>query len=149
MYTARPYPSALMYCMRAVHLGILHITRKRRVPVAWSVCAHRSIKDASRKPVAKILTPEVDLLEMSEEIKSSFLSYALSTILSRALPDVRDGLKPVHRRVLYAMHAIKLSPDSPFRKCARIVGEVLGKYHPHGDQSVYEALVRFDERIAH
>ena len=70
------------------------------------------------------------------------MSYAMSTILSRALPDIRDGLKPVHRRVLYAMHALNLSPDSGYRKCARIVGEVLGKFHPHGDQSVYDALVR-------
>ena len=83
-----------------------------------------------------------ELQEMKTEIRDSFMAYAMSTILSRALPDARDGLKPVHRRVLYAMHALRLTPDSPFRKCARIVGEVLGKYHPHGDQSVYDALVR-------
>jgi DNA gyrase subunit A len=70
------------------------------------------------------------------------MAYAMSTILNRALPDIRDGLKPVHRRVLYAMHALNLSPDASFRKSARIVGEVLGKFHPHGDQSVYDALVR-------
>lgn len=81
-------------------------------------------------------------LELTDEVKSSFMSYALSTILGRALPDVRDGLKPVHRRVLYAMYVLNLLPSSSFRKCARVVGEVLGKYHPHGDQSVYDALVR-------
>ena len=80
--------------------------------------------------------------ELIEELKSSFMSYAMSTILSRALPDVRDGLKPVHRRVLYAMQVLNLTPESGYRKCARVVGEVLGKYHPHGDQSVYDALVR-------
>lgn len=81
-------------------------------------------------------------IDVSEELKNSFMSYAMSTILGRALPDVRDGLKPVHRRVLYAMHGLGLSPSSSHRKSARIVGEVLGKYHPHGDQSVYDALVR-------
>ena len=81
-------------------------------------------------------------LELNDELKSSFMSYAMSTILGRALPDARDGMKPVHRRVLYAMNALSLDPSSPHRKCARIVGEVLGKFHPHGDQSVYDALVR-------
>ena len=88
-----------------------------------------------------VVPMQVDQLEMNTEISSSFMAYAMSTILTRALPDARDGLKPVHRRVLFAMHVLKLTPDSQFRKCARIVGEVLGKYHPHGDQSVYEALV--------
>lgn len=81
-------------------------------------------------------------IELNDELKTSFMSYAVSTILGRALPDARDGLKPVHRRVLYAMQVLGLTPDSSYRKCARIVGEVLGKYHPHGDQSVYDALVR-------
>ena len=81
-------------------------------------------------------------VELNDELKASFMSYAMSTILGRALPDSRDGLKPVHRRVLYAMHALGLAPDSSYRKCARVVGEVLGKFHPHGDQSVYDALVR-------
>ena len=71
-----------------------------------------------------------------------YLSYALSTIMSRSLPDVRDGLKPVHRRLLYAMRLLKLKPDAGFKKCARVVGDVIGKYHPHGDQAVYDALVR-------
>ncbi len=76
------------------------------------------------------------------EMENSYLEYAMSVIVGRALPDVRDGLKPVHRRVLYAMYELGLTPDRPFRKCARVVGDVLGKYHPHGDQSVYDALVR-------
>ena len=76
------------------------------------------------------------------EMERSYLEYAMSVIVGRALPDVRDGLKPVHRRILYAMHELGLTPDRPYRKCARVVGDVLGKYHPHGDQSVYDALVR-------
>ncbi len=76
------------------------------------------------------------------EVQRSYLEYAMSVIVGRALPDVRDGLKPVHRRILYAMHELGLTPDRPFRKCARVVGDVLGKYHPHGDQAVYDALVR-------
>jgi DNA gyrase subunit A len=75
-------------------------------------------------------------------MQQSYLEYAMSVIVGRALPDARDGLKPVHRRILYAMHELGLTPDRPFRKCARVVGDVLGKYHPHGDQSVYDALVR-------
>ena len=86
--------------------------------------------------------PRVVSIDLNEELKTSFMSYAMSTILSRALPDARDGLKPVHRRVLYAMQCLNLTPESSYRKCARVVGEVLGKFHPHGDQSVYDALVR-------
>jgi DNA gyrase subunit A len=76
------------------------------------------------------------------EMERSYLEYAMSVIVGRALPDVRDGLKPVHRRILYAMYELGLTPDRPYRKCARVVGDVLGKYHPHGDQAVYDALVR-------
>jgi DNA gyrase subunit A len=76
------------------------------------------------------------------EMQQSYLEYAMSVIVGRALPDARDGMKPVHRRILYAMHELGLTPDRPYRKCARVVGDVLGKYHPHGDQSVYDALVR-------
>jgi len=79
---------------------------------------------------------------LHSEMQRSYLEYAMSVIVGRALPDARDGLKPVHRRILYAMHELGLLPDCPFRKCARVVGDVLGKYHPHGDQSVYDALVR-------
>ncbi len=81
-------------------------------------------------------------VDIKDEMRRSFIDYAMSVIVSRALPDVRDGLKPVHRRILFAMSELGLSPDKPFKKCARIVGEVLGKYHPHGDTAVYEALVR-------
>jgi DNA gyrase subunit A len=79
---------------------------------------------------------------IDDEIRESFINYSMSVIVSRALPDVRDGLKPVHRRVLYAMNELGLVPGRPFKKCATVVGDVLGKYHPHGDQSVYDALVR-------
>ena len=79
---------------------------------------------------------------IEEEMKNSYLDYAMSVIVSRALPDVRDGLKPVHRRILYAMQELGLRYNSSHKKSARIVGEVLGKYHPHGDSSVYEAMVR-------
>jgi DNA gyrase subunit A len=81
-------------------------------------------------------------IPIHEEIKGSFLDYAMSVIVSRALPDVRDGLKPVHRRILYAMHDLGMWPDKPHKKSARLVGEVLGKYHPHGDTAVYDAMVR-------
>mgnify|MGYP006255801091 CR=1 FL=1 len=80
--------------------------------------------------------------DLSNEMSRSYLEYAMSVIVGRALPDARDGLKPVHRRILYAMYELGLTPERPFRKCARVVGEVLGKYHPHGDTAVYDALVR-------
>lgn len=79
---------------------------------------------------------------LHKEMADSYMAYAMSVIMARALPDLRDGLKPVHRRILYAMHELNLSPEGQHRKCAKVVGEVLGKYHPHGDQSVYDALVR-------
>ncbi len=81
-------------------------------------------------------------ISLHTEVQRSYLEYAMSVIVGRALPDIRDGLKPVHRRILYAMYELGLVPDRPFRKCARVVGDVLGKYHPHGDQAVYDALVR-------
>ncbi|MDR0885801.1 MAG: DNA gyrase subunit A [Clostridiales Family XIII bacterium] len=80
--------------------------------------------------------------EIHDEMKTSYIDYAMSVIVGRALPDVRDGLKPVHRRILYGMSELNLTPDKAFKKCARIVGDVMGKYHPHGDSSVYDALVR-------
>lgn len=83
-----------------------------------------------------------------EALTQRYLAYALSTIMSRSLPDVRDGLKPVHRRLIYAMQQLKLDPKSGFKKCARIVGDVIGKYHPHGDAAVYEALVRLAQNFA-
>ena len=83
-----------------------------------------------------------------EALSERYLAYALSTIMSRSLPDVRDGLKPVHRRLIYAMHQLKLDPAAGFKKCARVIGDVIGKYHPHGDASVYEALVRLAQDFA-
>ena len=81
-------------------------------------------------------------VHLAEELSTRYLSYAMSTIVSRSLPDVRDGLKPVHRRLLYAMRQLHLDPKSGFKKCARVVGDVIGKYHPHGDSAVYGAMVR-------
>jgi DNA gyrase subunit A len=88
------------------------------------------------------LTGHIEERGLEQEMRSSYLDYAMSVIVGRALPDVRDGLKPVHRRVLYAMHDIGLQPTRPYRKCAFIVGEVMGKYHPHGDSAIYDTLVR-------
>jgi len=85
---------------------------------------------------------------MDEILSEKYLAYALSTITSRSLPDVRDGMKPVHRRILYAMHQLKLDPKLSPKKCARVVGDVIGKFHPHGDQSVYDALVRLAQEFS-
>ena len=87
-------------------------------------------------------------VEVNNEVKKSFIAYAMAVNVSRAIPDVRDGLKPVHRRILYAMHDMGLTSDKAFKKCAKIVGEVLGKYHPHGDSSVYDALVRLAQNFS-
>ena len=81
-------------------------------------------------------------IDIEEEMKSAYIDYSMSVIVSRALPDVRDGMKPVHRRILYAMHELGMQPNRAYKKSARLVGEVLGKYHPHGDTAVYDALVR-------
>ncbi len=89
-----------------------------------------------------LLSGQIIPTALHSEMQRSYLEYAMSVIVGRALPDVRDGQKPVHRRILYAMHELGLTPDRPFRKCARVVGDVLGKYHPHGDQAVYDAMVR-------
>ncbi len=85
---------------------------------------------------------------LADALSERYLAYALSTIMSRSLPDVRDGLKPVHRRLIYAMHQLRLDPASGFKKCARVIGDVIGKYHPHGEASVYEALVRLAQDFA-
>lgn len=83
------------------------------------------------------------------EVKTSFLEYSMSVIVSRALPDLRDGLKPVHRRILYSMYESGYTPDKPHKKSARIVGDVMGKYHPHGDSSIYEAMVRMAQDFSY
>src|ERR1700677_2075885 len=85
---------------------------------------------------------------LTEALSRRYLSYALSTITQRALPDVRDGLKPVHRRLLYAMRLLRLDPETTAKKCARVVGDVIGKYHPHGDTAVYDTLVRLAQSFA-
>lgn len=94
------------------------------------------------KQLDLLATGQIIPTALHVEMERSYLEYAMSVIVGRALPDVRDGLKPVHRRILYAMHELGLTPDRPYRKCARVVGDVLGKYHPHGDQAVYDALAR-------
>ncbi|MEO2158318.1 MAG: DNA gyrase subunit A, partial [bacterium] len=88
------------------------------------------------------------LKNIEEEMRESFLDYSMSVIVQRALPDVRDGLKPVHRRILFAMHEAGLRPEKPYKKCATVVGDVLGKYHPHGDSAVYDALVRMVQEFS-
>src|ERR1700736_4792662 len=87
-------------------------------------------------------------IALHEALEERYLAYALSTIVNRALPDARDGLKPVHRRLLYAMQQLRLDPGAGFKKCARVVGDVIGKYHPHGDVAVYDALVRLAQDFA-
>ena len=86
---------------------------------------------------------------LSEQMKTSFLSYAMSVIVARALPDVRDGMKPVHRRILYSMIEQGNTPDKPHKKSARIVGDVMGKYHPHGDSAIYESMVRMAQPFSY
>ena len=85
---------------------------------------------------------DIQEINIEDSIKASYLDYSMSVIIGRALPDARDGLKPVHRRILFAMNDLSISSRSPYKKSARIVGDVIGKYHPHGDSSVYDALVR-------
>lgn len=91
---------------------------------------------------SELIEQRMHNIDIESEMKKSFLDYSMSVIVSRALPDVRDGLKPVHRRILYTLHENGLTPDKAYRKCADTVGSVLGRYHPHGDASVYDAMVR-------
>ena len=98
--------------------------------------------------MADLFGEKVLNVPIEEEVKKSYLDYSMSVIIGRALPDIRDGLKPVHRRILYAMNELGSLPDRPYKKCARIVGETLGKYHPHGDASVYDALVRMAQTFS-
>src|ERR1700733_6423932 len=101
------------------------------------------MNDITDEPGGAGLTPRgLEPVSIEQEMRKSYLDYAMSVIVSRALPDVRDGLKPVHRRVLFAMNEAGLIPTRAYKKSATVVGDVLGKYHPHGDQSVYDALVR-------
>ena len=94
------------------------------------------------------LVGEIRDVDFADALGERYLSYALSTIMARSLPDVRDGLKPVHRRILHAMHELRLDPGSGYKKCARVVGDVIGKFHPHGELAVYDALVRLAQDFA-
>src|SRR5450631_406089 len=100
------------------------------------------------KPVKPPEDGNIENIDLKSALEERYLAYALSTIMGRALPDVRDGLKPVHRRILHAMRELKLDPDGAYKKCARVVGDVIGKFHPHGDQAVYDALVRLAQDFA-
>ena len=91
----------------------------------------------------------LEIVDISKTMRESFLDYSMSVIVQRALPDVRDGLKPVHRRILYAMNDLGIVAGKPFKKSARIVGEVIGKYHPHGDTAVYDAMVRMAQDFSY
>ena len=99
--------------------------------------------------MSDIQNGKIESRNITTEIKTSFLSYAMSVIVSRALPDVRDGLKPVHRRILYGMQELGNTADKPYKKSARIVGDVMGKFHPHGDSSIYEAMVRMAQDFSY
>src|SRR5215208_3022144 len=100
------------------------------------------------KPVNPPSGEGIETINLKEALEERYLAYALSTIMHRALPDARDGLKPVHRRILHAMRLLRLDPGHGYKKCARIVGDVIGKYHPHGDQAAYDALVRMAQDFA-
>ena len=91
---------------------------------------------------------KITQINLEDEMRKSYLDYAMSVIVGRALPDVRDGLKPVHRRVLYAMKVLSNDHTKPYKKSARIVGDVIGKYHPHGDSAVYETIVRMAQEFS-
>ena len=114
--------------------------------------AHKAPAGKPEKPekpaVPPVKGPKVVPAIIENEMKASYIDYAMSVIVGRALPDIRDGLKPVHRRILYAMDELGLRPGKPHKKSARIVGEVLGKYHPHGDLSVYDAMVRMAQEFS-
>lgn len=112
-----------------------------RTPILASKDEERNV-NGSVATVGPDVSPRIVPVELHEEMTGSYITYSMSVLLGRALPDVRDGLKPVHRRILFAMHELGLSSRKPFKKCARVVGEVLGKFHPHGDNAVYDSLVR-------
>ena len=94
------------------------------------------------KPVNPPSGEGIETIQLRDALEERYLAYALSTIMHRALPDARDGLKPVHRRILHGMNLLRLSPGGPFKKSAKVVGDVMGSFHPHGDQAIYDALVR-------
>ena len=105
-------------------------------------------EEESLEEIEEGIVPGLTEHDLAKEVKDSFLDYAMSVIVSRALPDVKDGLKPVHRRIIYGMNELGNTPDKPHKKCARIVGDVMGRFHPHGDSSIYGALVRLAQPFA-
>ncbi|GJQ08915.1 hypothetical protein GpartN1_g706.t1 [Galdieria partita] len=136
--------------------SVRHYTSKKPIQPRWRISKHlqkgakqQRIVEASATTSTKYKQDDERVIptELGEEVSKSYLEYALSVILGRAIPDARDGLKPVHRRILYGMYRLGLVSEGPFRKCARVVGEVLGKYHPHGDSAVYDALVRMAQNF--
>jgi topoisomerase-4 subunit A len=125
----------------------------RPVPAARRMLYDRVAALADSDPPEKCTMPDdltghIEDTKLTDALSERYLAYALSTIMSRSLPDVRDGLKPVHRRLIYAMHQLRLDPTAGFKKCARVVGDVMGKYHPHGDASIYDAMVRMAQEFA-
>lgn len=122
--------------------------KKDVLPEEANESEESSVNEEELNKIEEGIVPGLRDTDLSKEVRSSFLDYAMSVIVSRAIPDVRDGCKPVHRRVIYGMHASGMFPGSPYKKCARIVGDVMGKYHPHGDQAIYSTLVRLAQPFA-
>src|SRR6187402_3736951 len=126
------------------------VQREPRAPAASSLV--RASLPLYRSGMGKRLIPpepsDVQAIALREALEERYLAYALSTIMHRALPDARDGLKPVHRRLLFAMRQLRLDPGQAFKKSAKIVGDVMGNFHPHGDQAIYDALVRLAQDFA-
>src|ERR1700754_2821645 len=116
--------------------------RQERLAYPESGCYRRGMAD-----IVNDIDPIQDT-PFDQALSQRYLVYALSTITARSLPDLRDGLKPVHRRLLWAMRLLKLDPGQAYKKCARVVGDTIGKYHPHGDQSVYDAMVRLAQTFS-
>ena len=124
------------------------VEKQADIEQAPSRNASRNKRFSGRKALMAELAKEIIRVNIEDEMRQSYLDYAMSVIVGRALPDVRDGLKPVHRRVLFGMHEANNVWNRPYVKCARIVGEVMGKYHPHGDSSIYDTLVRMAQPIS-
>src|SRR5579872_3487150 len=129
-----------------MRLAITTARCQRRGRCYTTASRHWPPNRSSRMP--DDLIGRIEDTRLSDALSERYLVYALSTIMSRSLPDVRDGLKPVHRRLIYAMHLLRLDPTAGFKKCARVVGDVIGKFHPHGELAVYDALVRLAQEFA-
>src|SRR5438552_18591941 len=137
MFAPEFFPARVQFVatLRKVHLRLVR-GRRSQYPIAMG------------KQLIPPPSGNVEEVTLRDALEERYLAYALSTIMHRALPDARDGLKPVHRRLLYAMQQLRLDPGAAFKKCARVVGDVIGKFHPHGDQAVYDALVRLAQDFA-